>query len=170
MKMKTLSAIILSLGAVYCSAQIESNGILNAAGGQKVISGNTFEYSIGETVLTTTASSSNLVVTQGLLQPMAIITGIENLNSTVGDLIVYPNPTTDVLYIKPGLNPNTFLEMALYDITGRAVIQKKVLLSSGDEILDIDCSRFASGSYMLEIIGKNQTSQFRNTFKIVKTN
>ncbi len=170
MKKLFLSAFLLFLAAFYCSAQVKNNGIINTTGGQMVISGNTYEFSIGEATLTNTAVSSGLVVTQGLLQPMSGTSGTKHFALSDYELQVYPNPAREMIYVRPNLQGNDEMLMTLYDINGQRIYQSKVVLSSGDELQSIWCSDLPSGIYVLEIRGKHQQRNFTNAFKISKIN
>lgn len=70
---------------------------------------------------------------------------INELSSLSWD--VYPNPTTDFLYIHlgDGIGPDTFAE--IYDLTGKLVLQTP--LNSGENVLDIQS--LPSGAYVCSV-------------------
>lgn len=78
---------------------------------------------------------------------------IENMSPTNSSIVVYPNPTTDRVYI----HTNNILQAELFDITG-----KKMITTNQKQI---DLSNISKGSYILQI-----TTQNNNTlsFKIIK--
>ncbi|MCB0698987.1 MAG: DUF4465 domain-containing protein [Chitinophagales bacterium] len=68
---------------------------------------------------------------------------------------VYPNPATDRLYIEP--NDEMVKTVAVYDMSG-----KQVAVYNGDTKVEINTSNFATGTYVLQIVGDNgvATSRF----------
>jgi hypothetical protein len=166
MKKSILStSILLAVCAIGSNAQTSSY-TLNSSGGSANLSGNTYEWNIGEMVLVNTASGSGIVVTQGLLQPNKSEVGINTPKLDDHSLTVYPNPTESNVFIKPSLAPNTEIGFNLYDITGRLFEQKKVVLKQGNEIQTLDFRPYAAGVYMLEVLTTMDGQQYRNGFKI----
>ena len=154
----------------FCPAQVQQAATVNAAGGSAQLSGNTYEWSIGEMVLVNTVMTTNLVVTQGLLQPVLNTTGIRQPELTADQLKVYPNPTKDIVFIQPNLKPNTSLSLLLYDISGRAFFRKTLVLKTGTEVQPVDLGKYAAGNYLLDIVAGTAGAASRNTFKIQKIN
>lgn len=168
-KNKILAMLALMWG-FNAQAQTISPSTLNAAGGSGEIAGSVYEYSIGEMALVHTASSANLIVTQGLLQPMEESVGIAALPLPDNALTVYPNPSEDIVYIQPNLSGSGMLTMILLDITGRQLKQQLAPLQSGNEKQSMTLSSLASGSYLLKVIFSQNNQQFTQDFKIQKIN
>ena len=65
---------------------------------------------------------------------------VESADDVVFDnsMVVYPNPTSGVLYLSDGLS-----NVKLFDVTGREVY------SASDMVNSIDLTQVASGVYML---------------------
>lgn len=169
---KFLSLFLLFFGATinFCQAQVQHAATVNATGGSTQLGGNTYEWSVGEMVLVNTVATANLVVTQGLLQPILNATGIRHPELSADQLKVYPNPTKDIVFIQPSLKPNTSLSLLVYDISGRAFFRKTVVLKSGTEVQGIDLGTYAAGNYLLDIVAGPVGATSRNTFKIQKIN
>ncbi len=161
---------LFSAGINYCRAQVQQSATVNAAGGSAQLGGNTYEWSVGEMVLVNTVTTSNLVVTQGLLQPILNTTDIKHPELTADQLKVYPNPTRDIVFIQPGLAPNTRLTLLVFDISGRAFFRKTLVLKTGNEVQALDLGTYAAGNYLLDIVADAGGSTSRNTFKIQKLN
>ena len=67
------------------------------------------------------------------------------------DLEIYPNPTRGLLTIDlHGVQMN--LDISLYTLTGEQIINKSV---SGNELIRLDVSEFASGVYLLRLVNSN---------------
>ena len=86
---------------------------------------------------THSAASTPIIV---LREKAAVIEEVEEIS-----LNIYPNPSSDVLYIEHGEVNNT--EIILYSIDGK-IITRPMLKSSGG-ITEIDTSHLPSGSYIL---------------------
>lgn len=169
---KFLSLFLLIFGATinFCQAQVSHSATVNATGGSAQLAGNTYEWSIGEMTLVNTVATANLVVTQGLLQPILNTTGIRHPELSADQLMVYPNPTKDIVFIKPGLDPGTSLTLVVYDISGRAFYRTTRILKTGTELQAVDLGRYAAGNYLLDIIAGTSNTSTKNTFKIQKLN
>lgn len=77
-----------------------------------------------------------------------------NTNSIIEDIVsqveVYPNPTIDELIIK--LTNQVYVEkIDIYDIQGNKVISER--FGTNDELVKVDVSKLALGSYILNIQG-----------------
>lgn len=169
---KFLSLFLFIFGATinFCQAQVWHSATVNATGGSAQLSGNTYEWSIGEMTLVNTVSTANLVVTQGLLQPILNTTGIKHPELSANQLQVYPNPTKDIVFIKPNLTPNTSLTLIVYDISGRAFFRTTKVLKTGTEVQTVDLGKYAAGNYLLDIVAGTSAASTKNTFKIQKLN
>ncbi len=167
---KQILTVATVLGALGVQAQAISPSTLNASGGSKEIAGSVYEYSIGEMVLVHTASSTNLIVTQGLLQPMEESVGIAEMILPDNALTVYPNPSQDILYIQPNLSGSGTLTLILSDITGREMKQQSVAIQTGNEKQSLNLQAFASGSYLLNVIFDQNDQKFIKSFKVQKVN
>ena len=152
--MKKIQLIILGLCALNSiNAQTISAGTIASFVGSVNNSTITIDYSVGENAISTVSNTSNCV-TQGFLQPQLIIsTGIVEVNKN-NEVSVYPNPTTDFVFIKS----TEQVTWIVYDVTG-----KIVLLGDYNKI---ETSQFALGVYYLEI--SNKKSGNKKTIKLIK--
>ncbi len=164
-KIFTIAAMLGALGA-----QAQGMSTLNASGGSKEIAGSVYEYSIGEMTLVHTASSPNLMVTQGLLQPMDAPVGIAERILPDNALTVYPNPSQDLLYIQPNLSGTGTLTLTLSDIAGRQISQQSVVLQTGKEKQSLSLHAVVSGSYLLKVLFDQNDQKYIQSFKVQKVN
>ncbi len=156
-------------GSFVAQGQTISPAAINASGGSKDIGGNTYEYSIGEMTLVHTASTANIVVTQGLLQPAETAsTDVADLTLPADMLTVYPNPFEDMIYIQPNAQGGAVLTLTLMDITGRRIHQQDATLESGNEKQSIRLSAIAAGTYMLQAVVTHSNQNRVGNFKIQK--
>lgn len=100
--------------------------------------------------------SGSIVLTQGFHQPALQTTSIEDLASDLGQIKVYPNPTSGVISVEK--EKNGALQMLLLDMRGRVVLthQSSALLSQ------LDLSDVPAGVYVLRMSdGKKATKSIR---------
>ncbi|NEN25322.1 T9SS type A sorting domain-containing protein [Cryomorpha ignava] len=167
-----ISVVLLCLGASVMSAfgQTYVPATLNVAGGSNVISGQVFEYSIGEMTLVHTATAPNIIVTQGVLQPGDIGTGITDRELADSQIKVYPNPVDDVVNVEMNLPSGGSLQLLIYDLSGKLVEQKAVAAIGGKESTRFSLVHLAAGSYVLKAVFETGAESFYRNFKLVKMN
>ncbi|KAA5533200.1 T9SS type A sorting domain-containing protein [Taibaiella lutea] len=164
----TTCLIISMVTGVY--AQSIGPSTINASGGSKVISGNTYEFSIGEMALVNTASGSNIIVTNGVLQPVASTTRVKDVNYLSDNLKVYPNPSDNVLNIQPDFETGGQLTYHLYDALGRVMLTGEFNLASGKEKQTISLSQLAASSYVLHLNLNKKGITYNASFNVQKIN
>jgi hypothetical protein len=154
--------LLLLLIAASSNAQSIGASTYNSAGGSATIGSITHEYAIAEMALVSTSIGSNIIVTQGVLQPSTLlaeaVNDITKLNTVIS---IYPNPTSNILHIHI-LDANFKIgELGLMDAVGKVVFK-----NDHQQILNgtikIDMTNYASGNYYLQI-----NKQY--TYKIIKT-
>ncbi len=167
--MKKLKITIL--GLLLCSGSLYAQSTLNASGGGGTIGSNSFDYSIGEMTLVSTETSTAIVITQGLLQPEEkFATSTEDIIISQDQLSIYPNPTAAILNLQPQFTTGGQMQLLLIDATGKTLIRKECVLTSGTEKQQIDISGFSVGNYLLNVHFTNNKTTSRNTYKIQKNN
>jgi hypothetical protein len=148
---------------------------VSAASAQEVVSsqGETYsnangsiDFTVGEVIINTGSNGTN-DLTQGFHQTNWNFLGVEDY-APDHQVIIFPNPTQDVLNIKTSVYEN--VTYTLYDAQGKLVMQN--ILSV--EQTPIQVSQLAPGSYSLELIFENTndgtlSSSKRKTFKLVKS-
>lgn len=171
---KTVMLSILSTISLEICAQSVSPSTFNAAGGSALVGGNTHEWSIGEMILVNTASTPNLIVTQGLLQPVIkdAASGLQDL-ALLQEVQVYPNPAEQILFVSSGQPANGTMRLVLSDIGGRTLQERSFRTYAQQPYnLSFDVSALAAGTYalMLSFDAENQSkATMRTTYKIQKT-
>lgn len=142
--------IFFSLGSF---AQSVTPAILNASGGTYFFTYYRFEWSFGESMAIETMSASNVIVTNGVLQPGTHIPATINndLFWDKDEIKVLPNPTPDLLEIDFFSKQKGKVTMNLYDNSGRFMGSKQFDYFGTGRIEKWDLGRFASGMYFLNI-------------------
>ena len=139
-------------------AQSLDNEIISAGGHFGNNAGGTLSATLGES-FTNTLTSQNLMLTQGFQQPMFVITGI----TTVGDqklkVRVYPNPTSDYLYIT---SDEEGLSFSILDLAGTEMAVGKLSLSENF----ISLNQYSVGVFFVKVY--SESKHFTKTFKVSK--
>ena len=71
-----------------------------------------------------------------------------NIDSTYNDLVIYPNPVNDKIFIKN--NTNSTIKTIIYSLNGKE-------LKSDKTLNQIDVSELSKGIYFLKLIRENTT-------------
>ncbi|CAM3766300.1 T9SS type A sorting domain-containing protein [Flavobacterium gelidilacus] len=157
-KLLTFLTIVFYLGMSNCYSQQS----LTSSGGDLTGSNGSVAYSIGQ-IAYTTNTGSNGSVSQGVQQPYEIseVLASEDFSELVNDLIVYPNPSTDLLIINMSNRNGLELDYTIIDMTGKVLKSKKNI----ENETNIVVSDLPSSIYFLKITNKNKEVK---TFKIIK--
>lgn len=145
-----MSLLLLSISG-YIRGQSITPSTINSAGGAAQIGTNTYEWSVAEMTVVHTATSPNIIVTQGILQPMPPSTGIKDQVALYQNLQVYPNPTSGIVYLQYNLPSNGTIRYSLQDITGKLILGNKVAVNENQGKLQIDMAGIANATYMLSV-------------------
>ena len=149
---------------------------INAAGNSAKINDMTFDYSIGEMTIISTEKASNIIVTQGLLQPMPKNASPQDqaghaaTNNFADHLKVYPNPTENMLFIETIDALAGEFSYQLFDASGKVVLSQKEQQVKGSNKFSLSLASYAAGSYFLMVnqINADGTNS-RMSYKIQKT-
>ena len=170
-KVMMLAACGLALHSTADAQITKYTQTVNAAGGTKDISGNNYEWSVGEMTLVSTFSNPNIIVTQGVLQKYDGGVGISDLSKKLEGVNVYPNPTNSLVYIQYTLPENGKLQYELTDLTGKSIIKHAMDAVKGTEKTSVNLAPYANGSYMLHLNFTASSGEvLTNTFKVDKLN
>ena len=120
------------------------------------------DWSIGEGV-TETFTGGDFILTQGFHQSNYEITGLENINYDGINILVYPNPATDLISVE--FKNSTFKghigDLIITDING-SILQSKTVFSNIEQFNFI---YYAKGVYFIHL---RQDNQLIKSFKIIK--
>ncbi len=87
---------------------------------------------------------------------------IETAESSVGNLVIYPNPATEKITIEFDGNLNSKFSCALVDMYGRTV-ERNISLNPGSNEVSVD--QLTKGIYTLELFSDNILSQRKRIIK-----
>lgn len=88
-------------------------------------------------------------------------TGIKDAQG--GGLVfsVYPNPGTGLYTITLPQSPAGNIDYAVYDLTGRELLQESMRLKEGNNHLQLDLSNYAAGVYTMRIQLQGHTTNYK---------
>jgi hypothetical protein len=167
---KKLILMLFVLAALGSWAQMVKPFTVNSTGGTATLGGNTYEWSFAEMTLVNTTAASNLIVTQGLLQPLDLNVGTTELTALPGGLKVYPSPTFDLLNLETSFDLPGQLNYQVMDMAGKVVLRNELKLESGSTLTSLSLEPYPAGEYLLRVlfISRAGTGNFNQTFKIQK--
>lgn len=166
----TITACLILSTVITTHGQSIGPSTINASGGSKTISGNTYEFSIGEMALVNTAIGSNIIVTNGVLQPNPSPTKVKDVNALSDNLKIYPNPSDNILNIQPDFETGGQLTYQLYDALGRIMLSGEFNLVSGKEKQTISLNQLAASSYVLHLNLNKKGIKYNASFNVQKIN
>ena len=171
MKQKlTLLCLIAATGIIpHARGQSIGPDVVNATGGSGIIDGNTYEWSVGELMVTTYANPL-ILVTQGVLQPGASTNKVADM-SVLPDVTVFPNPSSTLVNVRYGATEQGTLNCRLMDLTGKILMEQSAKITVGTATQQLDLRLLAAATYMLDVSfeGANNIVQSKS-FKIQKLN
>ncbi len=144
---------------------------INAAGGSGNLSGNNYEWSVGEMALVNTASSSNIIVTQGVLQPAQSAGSVHDNNLVADNVKVYPVPASSTVNLSYNYPQPGIMRYELTDITGKTILQRQIDVVPGSNAEKINLEQLANAGYMLNVkFNSSNGTQSSSAFKLEKIN
>ena len=154
--MRKLQLLFFTVGMFFSTAsfsQCVTPATLNTTGGTNFFTFYRFEWSFGEAMAIVTMPSSNLIVTNGILQPGTNTPATVN-NTGVWDkdeIKILPNPTQNWLEIDFFSKQTGKITLTLVDESGRRLGKKEFDYTGNGFIEKMDLSPFPSGQYFLNI-------------------
>lgn len=134
------------IGAIAQDASV-FNQVIGATGRSGIHQGRIFSYTVGEVVIQT-GQSANRFLTQGFHQPeQGRLVSVGSPDLTDWDILVFPNPVTDVLNIRFAAEKGAALTATVFDAVGRMVLFDHPVLDPYGSALD--CRNWQPGIYFL---------------------
>lgn len=148
---------------LYGSAQQTHQSLLSAAGGHAITNTYTIDWSLGEPVVETAKTTTQLY-TQGFLQPhllryfpvVATLTGLK--------VSAFPNPVRGRVNLKFSVVTVEPLLLSVFNTAGAKITEASV--PQGSSQFSLNTSGLAQGSYLLSI--KNDQRTFSQSINLIK--
>jgi len=160
---------VLSIGILITSS-VCGQSILNTSGSSTVVNQMVHEWSIGEMLSINTYSASSIIVTEGVLQPVNLVTSIDEstLNQAQSMITVYPNPTVDLVNIQIEEGISGKVVYTVRDMSGKIVSQQDSEAQNGQNPIAVDFTQAVKGQYTLQIQFNKDGSAISKTYNIQK--
>jgi parallel beta-helix repeat protein len=108
------------------------------------LSSGKYEYSVLITDENECSNSDTIVIT--VMAPNAITNVLENKS-----ISVYPNPANEVVYIRSDINIDSRFSIAIYDGSGKLIINKELENIKAECSYEIDISILNTGVYIMKL-------------------
>ena len=156
--------IFILLGLSFLTQISFSQNSINVTSNTATVNGIVHDYSIGEMAMIATERNDNLIITQGVIQPItaSLKTNGKVIKTDLIDFVkVYPNPTKNLLSIE--LIETENISLQLFDALGKLILEMK----NRTQKTIIDMTSYSIGNYyLLAFNPKDQTQKI--FFKIQK--
>jgi hypothetical protein len=163
--MRKIYFFTLFLGLNYLQAQSISPQSVNSGGTKMSQNNGSLSFTVGELVVLTLVDSDGNTLGGGFTSSSTISTAtIEEPNSDILNVNVYPNPTTDLLTVAIQDTKLAQVTIEVSDINGRVVSSGKYAGIANN--IGINTSSWEIGNYFLYL--KNTENEILGTYKIVK--
>lgn len=158
--MKPFNIMLLLLSAAMATtshAQTLAPTLVGSAGGATQSPIGSLEWSVGEPVAST-LTANNTTLSQGFYQVYIFITSDTDESAGIPTLQVkvFPNPTTQYIYIEAAEN----ISARLYNLVGKEAIST----TQPEYEQELQVSHLPAGIYLLEI--QSEKNSTRRTFKV----
>ena len=141
-------------------AGLKAQKTLLAAGNMASGSGGSATYSVGQ--IDYLQKGTNAQVMEGVQHAYEIITlAVEDLTGKDRNILLYPNPVRDVVFVEFGDQNYQNSDYILFDSQGRQLKTGRL----NQQKSELDFSLLPSSVYIMQILQKNQKVK---TFKIIK--
>ncbi len=87
--------------------------------------------------------------------PSDELVGVNELGFIMNDVQLYPNPSDEETFVRFQLDTPQNVEIILTDLSGKTISVKQINGSTGDNLVMLDVSDIAEGSYCIKIQNKN---------------
>ena len=150
MKPLFITGVFLHCAAGLAYSQELVRQVVASTGHEATVGYAIFQYTIGEPMITT-LEGGDLLLTQGFQQPEVVAPIKPPEAPFVSDLIVYPNPASDIVNLGFDLLQDGRVVFMLVNNAGQVVFSTTRELLAGRLTYSIAVSNYASGLYYLVI-------------------
>ncbi len=77
--------------------------------------------------------------------------GVQQINTSINDVKVYPNPATNIVNIRAGNLNSANASISITDITGKLLLQKDLAVNSGNIDTSLDIKLLCPGLYLVNV-------------------
>jgi len=144
---KYLTLTMILYISTYSQAQTIEKFSIDSGGASITVGGIEVLYTIGE-VNVQEITTGTILISEGFISSSLSNTlGINDVGINDENIVVYPNPTSDFIYIKTNLSLE---KIELYDALGKNILKAK-------NIKKIPVNNLSKGIYILKIYSGNKS-------------
>jgi hypothetical protein len=154
-----MRAILLFLIVTYC-AGLQAQQVVATTGSTLSNASGSISYTIGEGIAQT-LSKGDKTLTQGFHQTTISVSIVSELKDLDFPISAFPNPASDELTLKLTKEYVARLQLLLYDMNGKLLMQKE--LQSVETKVSVD--QLVEGFYIIKV---QDGAKELKTFKIIK--
>ncbi len=142
--------LLLHLSILAAAQQIAPTTI-NSAGQSGQVNGNHISYSLGEYAVLNMSDTSGSI--SGTFIGASVITAIEITAPLSGSVTVFPNPSTELLYVELKDIRAKEIHLSIYSADAREITKQK--FNNLNQQLSINVSKLTNGIYFLKLMDEN---------------
>lgn len=156
---RCLSIIFLFTIVLSLKSQVKHE-VIASAGDYSINGGVSISWTLGETVIPT-FQNGDVILTHGFQQQLIVATLEKNLDLQV-ELLIYPNPSSDMLNLRFGSPTVEVMTLNLFDTRGQLI--KTIIVEESSSEKQINMQDLAAGLYYLKLT----KGKLSNVYKVVK--
>ncbi|MBT8229770.1 MAG: T9SS type A sorting domain-containing protein [Bacteroidia bacterium] len=89
------------------------------------------------------------------IETSGVVTSVSDEEIVLDDINIFPNPSSDLVYVQFKLDKGISAELRITDINGKIVLTKDVFMSAGTNQIPVDVSQYPSGQYVAGIVNES---------------
>jgi hypothetical protein len=149
----------------FTYAQNISPQSINSGGNKLIQSNGTLSFTLGELAVLSQSDSQGNTIGSGFYVGATLSTlNIHEIDKSVIDVNVYPNPTTDLINIQIIHSSLDQVLVSISDLHGKEIYSGRY--AGVSNLIGINTSTYASGAYFLTL--KSLYDQILGTYRIIK--
>lgn len=155
----------LSIGLLGCMLTVlvsAQQQVIASSGGEGVAADVNLQWTLGESIVYSSAVVTGVQLTQGFQQPGYEVTTLVDAPGLAFELMVFPIPSSDFLTISVGEDGMPGMTAVLLNMNGSVIKQQLLYLNQNQ----IDMQVLPAGLYLLNI--SDNSGKLLKSFKIVK--
>jgi hypothetical protein len=171
--MKYFMLFIFGATVIVINAQSLSPRVIASSGAYSSNGTNSLSYTVGEMTMVQTFSSGGSILTQGFQQPNEGATAIKMVQANGSDLVIYPNPSADVLWFAFQSTFSGKLSITINNLLGQNIpLGFESAFDAGSVVNNLNVSNLAAGTYFLTATitedGSTSAKYITKKFEVVR--
>jgi hypothetical protein len=149
---------------IFSNAQSIKPASISSAASNLSDGQNNVRFTLGETVILKLVDENGNSIGSGFGSTQTAVLSVQEPQKNIIDVLVYPNPTSDLVHLDIKSTNLKSFQLNLYDLQGKLHLSQNH--AALQQTYSVNLSHFATGVYMLHI--KDFDSNLIATYKIIK--